>query len=104
MWTPIRLMRRAREDALELTPRHLAEEAGDRGLGRTTIEGRAVMWRSLRRPVLWMIGLNVACWTIGQILTRRLSQGDEQSDEFPVATVWGAGSSKAALSGYEPVP
>jgi|tagenome__1003787_1003787.scaffolds.fasta_scaffold18806116_1 Cell wall-active antibiotics response 4TMS YvqF len=47
------------------------------------------MSRRLRRVLLWMIGLNVACWTIGQILTRRLSTGDEGSDEFRIAVVFG---------------
>lgn len=46
------------------------------------------MWR-LRRFLLWMIGINVVCWTIGQILTRRLSRGEEGSDEFRIVAIFG---------------
>jgi hypothetical protein len=55
----------------------------------TTVDRSLVMWRRLRRVLLWIISINVACWTIGQILARRISTGEEGSDEFRIAAICG---------------
>jgi Cell wall-active antibiotics response 4TMS YvqF len=47
------------------------------------------MWKKVRRPLLWLVAMDALAWTAGQLLAKRLSAGDDESDEFRVAAVMG---------------
>src|SRR3954468_12128167 len=58
-----------------------------RGRGRTS-KGTA-MGSRLRKALLGIVALQVVAWAIGQVIAKRLSRGDERSDEFQVAAIYG---------------
>jgi predicted membrane protein len=43
----------------------------------------------LRRLVITILAVQVIAWAIGQVVTRRLTKGDEDSDDFRVAAIMG---------------
>ncbi len=47
------------------------------------------MWSKVRRPLLVWVGVEAVLFVAGQVVARRLAQGDEDSDEFRVAAVVG---------------
>ena len=71
------------------------------------------MWKRLRKALVWIAALQAIAWVTGQIIARRLSKGDEQSDEFQLVSICGgkkfrsrtgrlrSGSVVAALGGVE---
>lgn len=54
-----------------------------------TIDWSQVMWRRWRKPLLWMMAAQTIVWLGSQIIARRLSAGDEGSDEFRIAAIYG---------------
>ncbi|MDH3605619.1 MAG: cell wall-active antibiotics response protein [Acidimicrobiia bacterium] len=47
------------------------------------------MKRKLKRWLMWVVVAQVAGWVIGQIIAKKMTKGDETSDEFQVATIMG---------------
>ena len=47
------------------------------------------MNRKLIRALLWIFAAQVAGWIVGQIIAKKMTKGDETSDEFQVATIMG---------------
>ena len=71
------------------------------------------MWNRLRKALVWIAAMQAIAWVLGQIIARRLSKGDEQSDEFQLVSICGgkkfrsragglrSGSVLAAMGGVE---
>ena len=71
------------------------------------------MRHRLRTILIWATVSQVVMWTAGQVISRRLSKGDDSSDEFTVAAILGgkqfrsragnlrSGSAIASLGGLE---
>ncbi|MDH4345411.1 MAG: cell wall-active antibiotics response protein [Thermoleophilia bacterium] len=49
------------------------------------------------RSLLWLTLLNVVAWGVGRILSRQLSEGDADADEFSIATIFG-GTTRRSLA------
>jgi predicted membrane protein len=47
------------------------------------------MNRKLIRVLLWIFAAQVAGWIVGQIIAKKMTKGDETTDEFQVATIMG---------------
>ena len=47
------------------------------------------MSRKLLRALLWIMAAQVAGWIVGQVIAKKMTKGDEFSDEFQVATIMG---------------
>jgi len=47
------------------------------------------MRRKLLRILLWIMAVQVAVWIVGLVMSKRMSKGDESSDEFQVAAICG---------------
>ncbi len=47
------------------------------------------MRRKLLRALIVIVVAQIAGWIVGQIIAKKLSRGDETSDEFQVATILG---------------
>lgn len=45
------------------------------------------MWKKIRGPLAWMIAIEAVAYLLGRYLERRLTSGDESSDEFRVAAI-----------------
>ena len=43
----------------------------------------------LKRALIWIMVAQVVGWIVGQIITKRMTKGDEDSDEFQVAAIMG---------------
>ncbi len=52
-------------------------------------EGCPIMWRKLARPVCVFLTISAVASAMGRIVARRLSRGDEESDEFRIAAICG---------------
>lgn len=57
------------------------------------------MGTRLRKVLLWVVASQVVAWTVGAVLSKRWSRGDESSDEFRIVTIGGGRhfASRAAL-------
>ncbi|MDH3260951.1 MAG: cell wall-active antibiotics response protein [Acidimicrobiia bacterium] len=47
------------------------------------------MDRKLKKALMWIVAAEVAGWIVGQIIAKRMTKGDEASDEFQVAAIMG---------------
>ena len=47
------------------------------------------MNRRLIRLLMWVVAAQVVGWIVGQIVARKMTKGDETSDEFQVAAIMG---------------
>jgi predicted membrane protein len=47
------------------------------------------MGRKLKRVLIWIAVAQVAGWILGQIISKRMTKGDEATDEFQVAAIMG---------------
>ena len=47
------------------------------------------MGHKLKRTLIWIVVAQVVGWVVGQIITKRMTKGDEASDEFQVAAIMG---------------
>ena len=43
----------------------------------------------IKKVLAWVVALNVIAWIIGTVISKRLTSGNEDSDEFSVAAVMG---------------
>jgi predicted membrane protein len=43
----------------------------------------------LVRIVLWMFAAQIAAWIVGQIISKKMTRGDEGSDDFQIAAICG---------------
>ncbi|MDH3189186.1 MAG: cell wall-active antibiotics response protein [Acidimicrobiia bacterium] len=59
------------------------------------------MFRKLVRVALWVVAVQAAAFIVGQILSRKLTKGDEQSDEFQVAAIFGGKKFESHASGLK---
>lgn len=47
------------------------------------------MKRKLWRMLIWLVAVQAAGWIVGQIVARKMTKGDETSNEFQVAAIMG---------------
>ena len=47
------------------------------------------MGRKLKQVIMWIVVAQVVGWIVGQMIAKRMTKGDESSDEFQVAAVMG---------------
>ncbi len=47
------------------------------------------MSRKWIRALMWIVAVQIAGWIVGQIIAKKMTKGDETSDEFQVATIMG---------------
>lgn len=47
------------------------------------------MGRKLIRAIMWIVAAQIAGWIVGQIIAKKMTKGDETSDEFQVAAIMG---------------
>lgn len=45
--------------------------------------------KRLGKVMLWLLALNAISWVVGSIITKRLTRGDEDSNEFSIGAVMG---------------
>ena len=43
----------------------------------------------LLRVILWIVALQAAGWILGQVISKKMTRGDEGSDDFQVAAICG---------------
>jgi len=47
------------------------------------------MGRKLKKALMWIVAAEVAGWIVGQMIAKRMTKGDEASDEFQIAAIMG---------------
>ena len=47
------------------------------------------MGRKWVRALLWIVAAQLAGWIVGQVIAKKMTKGDETSDEFQVAAIMG---------------
>jgi hypothetical protein len=57
------------------------------------------MRRKLLRILLGMVAVQVTAWVVGLLISKRMTSGDEQSDEFQVAAVFGGKKFQSRATG-----
>ncbi len=45
------------------------------------------MWKRIRRPLAWLIAVEATVYAIGRLIERRITSGDESTDNFTVAAI-----------------
>ncbi len=47
------------------------------------------MGRKLKQVIMWIVVAQVVGWIVGQMIAKKMTKGDEASDEFQVAAIMG---------------